>query len=402
MPSMIRGARTVDYVGTSLIKRDVYDAIYNFKPYQTPVTQWYMANKRNKLRTGNPKIEIIEDVLVPHKVALSAAISGGSTTESLTAAVDYIYTKLNDLLLNPSNGEVYRVTTAVSSSTVAVTRWPSGNITADTNAARTLIVIGTAFSEKAVSAESLSTVPSFPINYTQIIKKAVEMSGTQMATEDYGGNDWTNQRVKTTEEFKNDIERMSVFGIQGVVATAGAYVRGSSGFLDTTSGGMGITDRCQFVGAADGESFCTEQYFFNTYLKTLFAKGSGQKNLYCGANALIAINEFSKVKQQTRVSENEYGVDVTRIKTPFGLANLQWHPFLEDLYSNWVIGVDRDDYLKYRFLSANGVNRDMQYQQNIHTPGTDERKDQYLAEICMHLAGGSQAVHNVLYPGATA
>jgi hypothetical protein len=402
MPTMVRGMRTTDYVSSSLIKREVFDAIYNFKPYQTPVAQWYMANKRNKLRTGNPKFEIQEDILTPHTVALSAAISGGGATESLTAAVDYIYTKQFDLLLNPSNGEVYRVTSAVSSATVAVTRWPSGNITADTNAARTLIVIGTAFGEGTASAQALSTQGTFPINYTQILKKAVEMSGTQEATENYGGNDWVNQRVKATEEFKNDIERMSIFGIQGVVTTGGGYVRASSGFLDSTSGGMGITNTSQFIGAADGESFCTETYFFNTFLKNLFAKGTNEKVLYCGANALIAINDFSKIKQQTKVVEKEYGVDVVTVICPFGRVKLEWHPMLENLYSNWAIGVDRDDYLKYRFLSANGKNRDMQYQENIHTPGTDERKDQYLAEIGMHLAGGSQGVHRILYPGASA
>jgi len=58
MPSMVRGARTTDLVSGSLIKREVFDAIYNYKPYQTPVTQFYLANKRNKMATGNPKINL--------------------------------------------------------------------------------------------------------------------------------------------------------------------------------------------------------------------------------------------------------------------------------------------------------------------------------------------------------
>jgi len=360
-----------------------------------------MTNSPERVVT-DLKFEIQEDVLVPHLVALSSAISGGSTTENLTAAVDYIYVKQNDLLLNPSNGEVYRVTSAVTTSTVAVTRWPSGNITADANAARTLIVIGTAFAEKTTSAQALSTQGTFPINYTQILKKAVNMSGTQMATENYGGSDWTNQRVKATEEFKLDIERMTVFGVQGLVTTSGAHVRASSGFTDQTAGGMGITDASQFVGGETGTGFCTETFFFETFCKNLFAKGSNRKTLYCGANALIGINNFSAVKQQTKVADKEYGYNVQTILTPFGEANLVWHPILEQSFANWVIGVDKEDYLKYRFLSSNGVNRDIQYQTNIHTPDSDERKDQYLAEIGMHLAGGSQGVHRLLKNGASA
>lgn len=56
MPSTVRGARTTDLVSSSLIKRSVFETIYNFKPYQTPITQHYMASKRNKMATGNPKL----------------------------------------------------------------------------------------------------------------------------------------------------------------------------------------------------------------------------------------------------------------------------------------------------------------------------------------------------------
>jgi hypothetical protein len=66
-----------------------------------------------------------------------------------------------------------------------------------------------------------------------------------------------------------------------------------------------------------------------------------------------------------------------------------------------VIAIDRDDYMKFRYLAANGENRDFQYQDNIGTPGTDARKAQYFAEVGFQLAGGSQGVHGVLYPGAT-
>lgn len=54
--STVRGIRTTDLVSSSLIKRDVYEAIYNFKPYQTPIVQFFLANKFAKLRTGNPKL----------------------------------------------------------------------------------------------------------------------------------------------------------------------------------------------------------------------------------------------------------------------------------------------------------------------------------------------------------
>jgi hypothetical protein len=209
-------------------------------------------------------------------------------------------------------------------------------------------------------------------------------------------------RVMATEEVKLLIERAFAMGVQGLVTTSGAYVRGTGGLTDQTSGGMGITNSSQFVGGSDGTGFCDETYFTETYLKNLFAKGSNRKTLYCSANALIGIGKFSFVKQQTRVAETEYGYNITNFITPFGEASLVWYPLLEGTRSNWVIGVDKEDYMKYRFLNANGVNRDLQYQKNIHTPDSDERKDQYLAEIGLQLAGGGQGVHRLLTNGAAA
>lgn len=399
--ALVRGIRTTDLAssGFEKMKREVVDAIQNFKPYQTPINQFFMANKASKIAVGNPKYELQEDVLMAHSDTVTDALVGSSTTETDVVVTNIGYFKVGDVIRNTTANENYRVTAVdTANSEIDIKKAGSGNITA-TSANWTALIIGSAFAEGSASAEALSTQSTFPYNYTQIHKKAVHMSGTQMATENYGGNDWTNQRIKATEEFKLELERSWVFGIRHIDTTAGAHIRYSGGLLDST---VGITDRYQYVGGSDGTTFCSEDYFFKTYCKNLFAKGTNRKILYCGANSLIGINDFSKVKQQTAVSEKEYGVSVKTILTPFGEATLVWHPLLEGLYANWVIGVDRDNYMKYAYLTANGINRDMQYQSNIHTPDEDERKDQYLAEVGLQLAGGGQGIHGVLYPGASA
>lgn len=389
----VRGVRTTDLVSSSLAKRDVYEAIYNIDPYQTPITQFFLANKTAKYAVGNPKFELQEDVLVPHSDIITTALSGGSTTETGLTPTNVGYFKVGDVIRNTTADENYRVTAV--STTIDLQKVGSGNITA-TAANWTALIIGSAFAEATTSAQALSTQGTFPYNYAQIFKKSVNMSGTQMATVNYGGNDWAHQREKATKEFKNDLERMWMFGVRGLDTTSGANIWYSGGFIDQTSGAVGITDRTQYVGT----DFASEDVFFNTYCKNLFAKGSNSKVLYCGADAILKINDFSKVKQQTKVADTEYGINIETILTPFGRAQLQWHPFLEGAYSNWVFGLDRNDYLKYAFLSGNGVSRDMMYQTEIQTPDDDERKDQYLAQVGLHLAGGSQGIHRTLYPGA--
>lgn len=392
VPTTVRGIRTTDLVSSSLIKRDVFEAIYNFKPYQTPVVQFFLANKMAKRQTGNPKFEVQEDVLFPYSTTVNAAYTGAGTTSVSLTVVDDIF-KVGDIVRATSTNQNFRVTARTSATVIVVDNYSASTIS-NLAVGDTLLIVGTAFAEGSTAAQFLSTQSTFPYNYAQILKKVVHLSGTQSATVNYGGDDWTNQRMKSTEEFKLDFERMNIFGVRNLVSTSGANVWASSGLLD--SAGMGISDTTQYVGS----NFATEAEFFNTYCKNLFAKGSREKTLYCGADTLIGINDFQKIKQRTQVSEQEYGVDVTTIITPFGRLRLIWHPLLEASYANWGIGVDRDDYLKYAFLSNGTVNRDLQYQSDISTPGTDERKAQYLAQIGLHLAGGGQGIHRVIYPGA--
>lgn len=392
------GIRTTDLASTSfaLMKRSVYDAMFDFKPYQTPITQFYMANKRNKIAVGNPKFEVIEDTLIPYTATVTSVAASG-TAQTLVLDANGLAFPVGTVLRIHNTHENCVVTTCTSATSIAVRALD--NSTALTAATNTLVhAIGIVSTEGAGAPVAASTVATQPYNYTQINKRAVHMSGTQMASVNYGmSSDWTHQRMKATEEFKLDIERGSMFGIRGILTTSGAHHRFAGGLLDTaTTDGMGIQDYSQYVG----DDFADETFFFNTYCKNLFAKGSNEKVLYCGADAIIGINDFSKAKQQTKVSEKEYGVDVQTILSPFGRLKLVWHPLLEGEYANWVIGVDRDDYLKYAYLSGNGVNRDMQWQDNIHTPDEDERKAQYLAEWGPWLAGGAQGVHRVLKPGA--
>lgn len=395
----IRASRTTDLVGlTTNIKRDVYEAIFNFKPYQTPVQQFFMANKSAKYGVISPKFELSEDVLVSHSFSPNAAYSSAGTTMTFdVGTTSILFLKKGSLIYNTATLQLYRATADAddSAGTIAVILVSSGTITTTTTA-DVCLVVSTAFAENSASADALSTVVTQPYNYTQIHKKAVQMSGTMMSTATYGGNDWTNQRVKATEEIKLELERNWWMGVRNMVTTAGAHVRTSGGILDSAS--VGISNRDQYVGTVAP----SEDYFFKTFCKNLFAKGTNRKKFYSGADLLLAINEFSKVKQQTAVPESEYGVNIKRILTPFGELDLVWHPLFEGSLSTWGVGLDQDNYLKYAYLNGNGVSRDLQYQTDIGTVGSDLRKDQYLAEVGLAIAGGGRGVHRVLYPGASA
>lgn len=394
----IRGSRATDGVGlTTNIKRDVYEAIFNFKPYQTPVQQFFMANKGSKYGVMNPKFELQEDLLVDHAIEVTSAYTSGGTTATLTfGTTNILCVKKGSMLYNATTNQVLRCTADPDdgAGTIATILVNSTGTISNIATTDTFLVIGSGFAEGTTSADALSTVVTQPYNYTQIHKKSVQMTGTMMSTATYGGPDWSNQRVKATEEIKLELERNWWLSARNIVTTAGAHVRTSGGILDSDS--IGISNRDQYVGTVAP----SEDFFFKTFLKAGFAKGTNRKKFYAGADMLLAVNDFSKVKQQTAVSESEYGVNLKRILTPFGEVDLVWHPLFEGGLSTWGVLLDQDNYLKYAFLNGNGVSRDLQYQTDIGTVGSDLRKDQYLAEVGLHMAGGGQGVHRVLYPGA--
>ena len=100
--SIITGSRKTDGVDSSLIKRDVYEAIFNFDPYQTPITQFFMASKQAKVSTGNPKFELQEDVLIPHTFTAEALAGGGNTEDDVVVSDDQVAV-LNTMCFNTAN-----------------------------------------------------------------------------------------------------------------------------------------------------------------------------------------------------------------------------------------------------------------------------------------------------------
>jgi hypothetical protein len=198
----VAGIRTTDVASTSfaLMKRSVYDAMFDFKPYQTPIAQYYMANKRNKIAVGNPKYEVIEDTLIPYTATVTSIAASG-TAQTVVLDANGLAFPVRTVLRIDKTGENCVVTTCTSATSIAVRALDNSTaLTATTNSV--VRAIGIVTTEGAASPVAASTTATQPYNYTQINKRAVHMSGTQMASVNYGmSSDWVHQREKATEEY---------------------------------------------------------------------------------------------------------------------------------------------------------------------------------------------------------
>lgn len=187
-------------------------------------------------------------------------------------------------------------------------------------------------------------------------------------------------------EFKLNVERNLLHGIRssGTGMQNGSFTQFyAGGIFDSTANY--IPAHYAYSGAVP-----TETYFFETFCKGFFSKGTARKRLYVGANVKIGITNYSKVKQQTRQEEKEYGIVVRKIDSDFGVMEIVWHPMLDGtVFTKRAIGIDMGrDFLKYRYLAGNGKNHDVNFYDYPHFEESDQRKGEWKCEIGFEFQNG--------------
>ncbi len=387
----VSGARATSNVGSSVAIREVQEAMITYEPYQKPILTWLLSKKFGKAPTGNPKFEWMYSTWLPQRDTVT--ISGGATSEDNITVGDSTLYQVGTKFVVEETGEVC-IVDSIASSQIDITKVGSGNITAVTSG--TIKFLGDSFEQGSNSATAKSVNKEFAYNYVEIFKKAVEETESQQSNVEYGPVDYMRNKMDRMGEFLLDIEKNLLHGIRSTFTGVqnGSYTQHATGGLfDTTS--AFIYTYYNFSGSTPDEA-----WFFNTFLKTLYAKGTNRKRMYCGANLLQAINDFSKIKQITHVTESEYGVNITKINHPFGTLELAWHPMLDgDVFANYGIALDIGvgNVIRYRYKAGNGKNRDLQFRDyGEYYKQSDTRKGEWLGEIGFEIQGNEY--HGIVKP----
>lgn len=377
----VSGARGTSAVGTSAAKREVDEAMVTFEPFQTPILTELLTNKARRKPTGNQKFEWVTSSMLPRVDTVTLA--GGAANEDNITVGDSTLYQVGTKFVVDSTGEVV-IVDSIASSQIDVTKIGSGNITAASSAV--IHFLGDSFEQGSSSATAKSVNKTFPYNYVEIFKKSVHETESQQATVEYGPDDWNRNKADRMGEFKLDLEANFLFGIRDDNT---GFQNGS--YTQYHTGGVIHDSTSNFISAAYDYTTLTEALFFDTFLAGWFEKGTNRKRLYAGSSLITTINNFSKVKQQTAVSDEVYGVRIKTIKSEFGDVELVWHPMLSGaVYAGHGVGLDMGrDYVKYRYLSANGKSRDLgfrDYTNNVFAE-QDSRKGEWLGEIGWQIEG---------------
>jgi hypothetical protein len=360
MPPII-GTRGTEQLAPEQKYIEMSDKIKMLVPDETPFTTF--LQQLSKQKTGWPEYKSLEDDVLPR---FDAVVGAGGTAVTFNVATGTKF-RPADIIIATRTGEQMRVESiAVNAVTVTRGAAPVALIDADE-----LLIAGSAQPEGDLSRVPISVNPSPVQNYSQILRRSWELTGTAYSSEnETDPHDWDYQAAKVGIEHKRDIERTLLFGVPSKVTA-------SNGQPMRTTGGLFYFIKTNQMDAGGGFS----EAEFNTWSRTLFKYGAKRKVLMGSPLATSVLNTFPMSKVRISQTEKKYGINVTTFVSPFGELGLVTNWELEGAkYGGVLVAYDQAN-LKYRFLQNSKANRDSHVNTNIQPPDADTRRDEWLTEM---------------------
>ena len=305
------------YSDTDPHKRIIGDVINLIDPVDTPVVAKLGLNSaRSKFRLAadGKKVEWLEDTYGASAGSVSTAYTVGSSSTSFTVADGTVFQPGHVIQIE----DEYMVVSAVSTDDVTVHSRTYGG-TSDSHAASTDIdIVGMARLEGDDANYVGLTNISNPYNYTSIFQKAINVTGTQQALDQWGISDeLMYQENKAVPELMRNLELQFFHGVRAVGTSSTprsmggfeTYVTDNTVYSSGTMIKSQLDDLAQYIYSDGGNP------------DTLVVSPATANNI----RDLIDSSSFVRVEQEN----TQFGMrPVTRINT-------QFYQGIELLVSRW-------------------------------------------------------------------
>lgn len=360
MPPII-GTRGTEQLAPEQKYIEMSDKIKMLVPDETPFTTF--LQQLSKMKTGWPEYKSLEDDVLPR---FDSVVGAGGTATTFNVATGTKFRPADIIIATRTNEQMRVESIAANALTVVRGASPVALVDADE-----ILIAGSAQPEGDLSRVPVSVNPTPVQNYTQILRRSWELTGTAYASEnETDPHDWDYQAAKVGIEHKRDIERTLLFGVPSKVTA-------SNGQPMRTTGGLFYFIKTNQMDAGGGFS----EAEFNTWARGLFKYGAKRKVLMGSPLATSVLNTFPMSKVRISQSEKKYGINVTTFTSPFGELGLVTNWELEGAkYGGVLIAYDQAN-LKYRMLQNSKANRDSHVNTSIQPPDADTRRDEWLTEM---------------------
>lgn len=346
-----------------------------------------LTSQMKKESVTDPEFNWFEKRLDARRLNVASQAAADATSITVTKDAKVVVAKT--LLYVEATKEILFVSTDPASDTaLTVTRAAAGTTAAVIPANAKILVIGTAFEEASLPPTGQAYDPFRRYNYTQIFRRTLEISGTAKEIDLRTGDALKEAKREALEYISIDIERSFWFGNRYQDTYQGKPRRFMGGVLSQLNA-SNVFDASQ---KADGVSFDD----LEAWMKDLFKYGSSEKMVFSGDLALLTVQRI--IRQEPGCTwtftpqTKEYGMNVSRLVTPFGTLVWKTCPLFSQSTSDLsgatpVYGFDSYAFVldmarvKYVYLK----NRDLKYQPNLTQTGLDGEKSGYICECSIKI-----------------
>jgi len=380
---------------------DVSDILFHTgEPSDTPI----IALKGGKLYLGGgatPKdvpgrikseianevdYKIIEKDPLARTAQASSAVA--STSEETIPVDSQTSVYVGDLLVNKRTGEVMYCHTRTSATSLECKR--NLGSTSYEIADDDVFYVSSYATKQAGSKRGMNSQLAAPrTRYCQIFKRSFGVSDTLLnvllVTQK---SEWDEEMTQAMVNHKIDIENALWYG-PGADSTTDA----DSNTVYLT---RGILNEIGADRTIDCKGAMDEATFFGEVAEKVFEYGPSRKMLFADAKFLTRLNDFSRVKQQTKPKMTDYGVSVAEVETGHGILDVVrcgvFNKHVEVSAQGFAVALDLDA-IAYKHIK----NRDSKYQVDIQTPGDDAREGQFITEagVSVRLLDHHKIIKNI-------
>lgn len=360
----------------------------------SPAPFTYIMSKLPSRKTDDPEFKIFEWRLPDMAFTVDGEVAASATTIVFDApgSTPAKGLKAGDMLRceSGSNNEVVRVIADPVSpwTSIQVERyWGSTNPAGTILDNSILRWVGSAYEEGSRGPSAVSRSPSVVTNYTQIFKDLVKVTKTAEHTRTRPMKPWAQLKGECLERMMIKIEYAMLYGVKSeTTGPDGEALRTSAGIKSLIT-----TNTQDFSAGVDLDTF-------EDAMESVFKYGSKSKLALCGNRALNIINRM--VSRNTMLtyrleavdSKQSYGLNVTKLISPFGSLGLVPHPLMTEstTYTKDVFILDTK-YIEQVVMNGGDVDWD----DNVQLPDEHARKGMYVGELGLSLA--LEEVHGYWY-----
>jgi len=277
--------------------------------------------------------------LVFPSITMGASALSADTTLTVASTATIV---AGDLLRYQSTGEVVRVLTIASASSITVARAVGQIAAAAIGNNAKAYYIGNAFEQASTKPAARTIKPARIMNYTQIHRNGWVLSRTLAAVKNVLNLDEVSDNMQDAAHFHGQsIENTMLFGQRSSSFVNGQYM--------TTSDG--IVERVRADTTNTSTALSTTNYTqLETMLNGVFdTRASGQSSgneriLFCGGQAITVLNNIGRLSGQYQIVDGQtnFGLQFATFKTSRGKFRMIEHPMLNtnDDWKKMAIAVD--------------------------------------------------------------